>query len=183
MGYLTDSLHALRMTLRNTLRPPTTVEFPQASRVREVRYRTNFALLHGEKGLYGDDGEELCVGCLACERICPSQIIKMSSTKRESPITGKKRGYLDDFTLDMTACIFCELCVQVCPFDAIVMLQEPEVPGFAREDLVLTKDKLFENEKKVHTWGTGTKLMEMQEPPKAPAPEAAKPEAAKTEAS
>ena len=85
--------------------------------------------------------------------------------KRLSPVTGKKRGYCADFTLDLQACIYCELCVQVCPTDAIVMLRVQEEPGYSREDLVLTMDKLYDNErKKPLYWGKGSLLMEMQDP-------------------
>lgn len=168
MGYFTDSFRALGTTLRNMFRPPVTAEFPKVIRPRAERFRASFALLHDEQG------DELCIGCLQCERICPAQVIALKGGKRESPVTGKKRGYADDFSLDLSACSFCELCVQVCPEDAIVMTREPEQPAFGREDLVLTKAKLYENEQKKHrAWGTGSKLMEMQTPPKpkpAPAP-------------
>lgn len=166
MGYFIDGLYALRVTLTNMLRPAATVEFPDVIRPRAERYRSSFALLHDA------EGDELCIGCLQCERICPSQVIAIKfGGKRESPITGKKRGYADDFILDMSACIFCELCVQVCPTDAIVMTREPEEPAYSREDLVLTMAKLYANEKsKPRAWGDATRLMEMQEPPKPPAP-------------
>ena len=166
MGYFTDGLRALGVTLRNMLRPAATVEYPDVIRPRAERYRSSFALLHDA------DGDEACIGCLQCERICPSQVISIKfGGKRESPITGKKRGYADDFVLDMSACIFCELCVQVCPTDAIVMTREPEVPTYAREDLVLTMAKLYANEKsKARAWGDATKLMGMQEPPRPPKP-------------
>ncbi len=166
MGYFMDGLRAMRMTLINFLRPVSTVEFPAVIRPRAERYRASFALLHDEQG------DELCIGCLQCERICPSQVIAIKfGGKRESPITGKKRGYADDFLLDLSACIFCELCVQVCPTDAIVMTREQEVPAYAREDLVLTMAKLYANEKsKPRAWGDATRLMGMQEVPKAPKP-------------
>lgn len=175
MGYLTDSLRALGVTLRNAFRRPTTIEFPKVIRPRAERYRSSFALLHEA------DGDEACIGCLICERICPSQVIAIKAGgKRESKISGKKRGYADDFTLDLSACIFCELCVQVCPTDAIVMTREPEQPVFGREDLVLTMARLYENETLKHrAWGDGTKLMDMQAPPKpkpAETPAAAAPE-------
>jgi NADH-quinone oxidoreductase subunit I len=162
MGYFTDSLRAFRATFVNFLRTPQTVNFPTVIRPRAERYRASFALLHDEAG------DELCIGCLQCERICPSQVIAIKAAgKRESPITGKKRGYADDFVLDLSACIFCELCVQVCPTDAIVMTRTPEVPTFAREDLVLSMAKLYANEKdKPRAWADGTKLMAMQEMPK-----------------
>ncbi len=166
MGYFMDGVRAMRMTLINFLRPVSTVEFPAVIRPRAERYRASFALLHDEQG------DELCIGCLQCERICPSQVIAIKfGGKRESPITGKKRGYADDFLLDLSACIFCELCVQVCPTDAIVMTREQEVPAYTREDLVLTMAKLYANEKsKPRAWGDATRLMGMQEPPKAPKP-------------
>jgi len=169
MGYFLDSFRALGTTLKNVFRPPTTVQFPKEIRPRAERYRASFALLHDEQG------DELCIGCLQCERICPSQVISIKAAgKRESPVTGKKRGYADDFTLDLSACIFCELCVQVCPVDAIVMTRTQEIPGYAREDLVLTMDRLYANEKKMtRAWADGSKLMGMQTPPKPPKPAAA----------
>jgi NADH-quinone oxidoreductase subunit I len=159
MGYFGDSLRALANTMANFVRRPTTVQFPEEKRTRAERYRSSFALLHDEQG------DELCIGCLQCERICPSEVIKIEATgKIESPVTGKKRGYAKDFVLDLNACIYCELCVQVCPTDAIVMTREAELPAYGREDLVLTMAKLYANEKsKPRAWGDGTKLMEMQE--------------------
>jgi NADH-quinone oxidoreductase subunit I len=161
---LIDGIRALKTSMRAAFRRPTTVQFPKEIRPRAERYRASFALLHDEKG------DELCIGCLFCEWICPSQVIAIKPAgKRESPVTGKKRGYADEFKLDMSACIFCELCVQVCPTDAIVMTREQDQPAFAREDLVLTMDKLYANEKsKTRAWGDGTRLMAMQEAPKAP---------------
>jgi NADH-quinone oxidoreductase chain I len=171
MGHLSDALKSIATVAKSFLRPPTTVQFPKELRPRAERYRASFALLHEE------NGEEACIGCLQCERICPSKVISIKGpVKRDSTITGKKRTYADDFTLDLSACIFCELCVQVCPTDAIVMTKEQEVPAFSREELVLTMAKLYENEKtKTRSWGDATKLNAMQAIPKpaavaAPAP-------------
>lgn len=176
-----DSIRALFETMRSAFRKPVTVQFPAEIRPRAERYRTSFALLHG------DGGDELCIGCLQCERICPSRVIKVEQApKRESPVTGKKRGYASDFTLDLEACIFCELCVQVCPTDAIIMTRLAQRPGFSREDLVLTMDKLYANERlRPAAWGTGTRLMEMQDPKRGQPPQEKKAKpvkpAAKTE--
>jgi NADH-quinone oxidoreductase subunit I len=163
-GYLRGGLLAMATTLRNAFRRPITVEFPDVIRPRAERYRSSFALLHEA------DGDEACIGCLQCERICPSEVISIKvGGKRASPVTGKKRGYADDFVLDLNGCIYCELCVQVCPTDAIVMTRQPEVPAYGREDLVLTMAKLYANEKsKARAWGDATRLNAMQTPPKAP---------------
>lgn len=168
MFYFTDSLRSLTASLRNVFRKPTTVEFPKVRRERPERFRASFALLHDEAG------DEMCVGCKACERICPSEIITVELVKRESPVTGKKRAYASEFVLDTNACIYCELCVQVCPADAIVMVKLPEEPKFHRQGLVLTMDRLYENEKlRPLSWANATRLVEMQSPEPAGAKSAA----------
>ena len=157
MFYFADSVRSLFASMRNAFRRPTTVEFPAVRRPRPERYRASFALLHDEQG------DELCVGCKACERICPSQIITVELIKKESPINGKKRAYASEFVLDANACIYCELCVQVCPTDAIVMVKSPEEPGFHRQELVLTMERLYHNEKlKPLSWANATRLADMQ---------------------
>ena len=146
------------------------MEFPDVIRPRAERYRASFALLHEE------NGDEACIGCLQCERICPSEVISIKAGgKRESPITGKKRGYADDFVLDLNACIYCELCVQVCPTDAIVMTREPELPGVsaARTWCSRWPSSTPTRSRSTRAWGDATRLNEMQAPPKPPA--AAKP--------
>jgi NADH-quinone oxidoreductase subunit I len=177
----TATFDNLWVNMLNVFRAKNTEPLPwKGSRPRAERYRASFALVHDEKG------EEACIGCNMCGKICPSEIITVvAGGRKESPVTGKKRGYCDDFTLDLNACIICELCVQVCPTDAILMLRVQETPSYQREGLVLTMDKLYANEQLAQTtWATGTKLVQMQgeapkppPKPKAPAPEAAKPEA------
>ena len=167
---LLQAFSALRITGLNLFRAKNTEPLPwDGGRVRPERYRTSFALVHNS------DGDEACIGCKMCEKICPSQIITVVPGGRApSPNTGKPRGTAKDFTLDVNACIHCELCVQVCPEDAIVMLRVPEVPGFSREELFLSMEKLYANEKVPASWGTGALLIGMQAEgqPKPPPPPA-----------
>ncbi len=181
MNALLTAWAALRVTGLNLFRAMNTEPLPwHGGRARPERFRTSFALVHNE------DGDEACIGCKMCEKICPSQIITVVPGGRApSPNTGKPRGTAKDFVLDMNACIHCELCVQVCPEDAILMLRVPETPGYTREDLVLTMDKLYKNEPIEKSWGTGARLVGMQEagqpkpaPKPAPAAKAAPSEAA-----
>ncbi|MBI2376806.1 MAG: NADH-quinone oxidoreductase subunit I [Deltaproteobacteria bacterium] len=159
MGYFGATLDALYVTFRQALKKPTTVQYPTEQRERAPRFRASFALTHDAAG------EESCIGCKKCENICPSDVIRVAAIKKTSEVTGKARGYAEDFTLNLQACIICELCVQVCPTDAIIMTQEQEVPGFSREDLVLTMDKLYANEKqKRWAWSNATILGEQQDP-------------------
>lgn len=179
MGYVISSCKILATTFANLFRKPVTVQFPEEVAPRGPRQRSSFALLHDE------NNEELCIGCLACERICPSEIIAVTAgPKFVSEFSGKKRGSCDDFTLDLQACIICELCVQVCPTDAIVMVKTQEQPSYSREGLLLTKERLEANAKRANAWATGSILMEMQNPKKVaakPAPPAEAPKSGTTE--
>lgn len=164
MKYIGGSWSALRVTLRNFFRPVVTESRwdqpmrPHAGRAE--RYRASFALVHNKHG------DQACIGCKFCEKICPSQVITVTAAgRRESPNTGKARAWADDFVLDLQGCIFCELCVQVCPEDAILMRRVQEEPSFDRDGLVLTMAKLYANEhQKPATWGTGSALRDAQDP-------------------
>jgi NADH-quinone oxidoreductase subunit I len=160
MGYLLSTFQSLFATLRQALAKPTTVEFPKVKRERAPRIRASFALTRDAQG------DENCIGCKKCEKICPSEVITVVASKRPSPVTGKARGYADDFTLNLQACIICELCVQVCPTDAIIMVKEQEAPGYSRADLTLTMDKLYKNgeTKERWAWSNATVLAEHQKP-------------------
>ena len=76
------------------------------------RFRGVLALTYDK-----ETGEENCIGCRLCEYICPPQVIKVEMLKAE------KRNFAKIFTLELYACEFCELCVQVCPTDAIIMMK------------------------------------------------------------
>lgn len=160
MGYLLATFQSLYATLRQALRPTSTVEYPDVKRPRAPRIRASFALTKDAQG------DENCIGCKKCEKVCPSEVIAVTMAKKTSPVTGKARGYATDFTLNLQGCIICELCVQVCPTDAIVMVKEQEIPGFTREDLTLTMDKLYKNgeTKERLAWSNATILGEHQKP-------------------
>ena len=60
----------LIVNLRNVFRPNNTDPLPwKGDRPRSERYRASFALVHDE------NGEEACIGCDMCGKICPSEII------------------------------------------------------------------------------------------------------------
>jgi NADH-quinone oxidoreductase subunit I len=163
---------AMGVTLLNFIRKPVTVHYPEVKRVYPDRFRGVLALTYDK-----ETGEENCIGCRLCEYICPPQVIKVEMLKAE------KRNFAKTFTLELYACEFCELCVQVCPTDAIIMMKSFDLATSDRRELLLDKDRL-------HTiglqfdpsWATGNGLRDMQTPPKAAPAEHAKAEApAKTE--
>ncbi len=147
---------AMGITFRNLWRKPVTVRYPDEPRKYPDRFRGVLALTYDKA-----TGAENCIGCRLCEYICPPQVIAVEMLK------GEKRNYAKTFTLELYACEFCELCVQVCPTDAIIMMKSFDLATADRRELLLDKDRLhaigltFEE-----SWATGNKLRDMQAPPK-----------------
>ena len=160
-------VRAMAITGRNLFRKPVTVHYPEVKRVYPDRFRGVLALTYDK-----ETGEENCIGCRLCEYICPPQVIKVEMLKAE------KRNFAKVFTLELYACEFCELCVQVCPTDAIVMMKSFDMPTADRREMLLDKDRLHAiGLQYEQSWATGNRLRDMQTPPKAPAPAHAKPAA------
>ena len=152
-------VHAMRITFVNFFRKPVTVHYPTVARPYTNRFRGLLALTYDK-----ETGEENCIGCRLCEYICPPQVIKVEMLKAE------KRNFAKTFTLELYACEFCELCVQVCPTDAIIMMKSFDMSTADRRELLLDKDRLHQIGLKFEpSWATGNLLRDMQTPPKAAA--------------
>jgi NADH-quinone oxidoreductase subunit I len=68
----------------------------------------------------GNDPERglRCVACKICEKECPPQCIYIVL---ERDAQGKPQKHPRVFDLDLSVCMSCQICVEVCPFDAIKM--------------------------------------------------------------
>ena len=78
-----------------------------------------------------------CIGCLQCERACPVDCIKIDTIKPEKGTEfdcGKtshdtqKKMIVPRFTIDMSECMYCNLCVYPCPEECIYMVGGPNEP-------------------------------------------------------
>lgn len=109
-------LEGMRVTWRNLLRPAVTIQYPDERAVLPARSR--LALRHKLDA----NGAVKCTACMACERACPDGIIRLEVETREDR---SKRIVSCDW--EVGACMFCGLCVESCPFDAIEMGDEYEL--------------------------------------------------------
>jgi len=112
----------------------TTVEYPEVKQKLPEAYR-NFPFLVAENA---EDpmGTLRCVACLICEKECPPQCIYIV---RERDAKGKVVTRPKVFDIDISVCMSCQICVEVCPFDAIKMDQEFEIATASRFDALLLK--------------------------------------------
>ena len=102
-----------------------TVQYPE-ERVPQAEAARNFPFLVHD----GEDWQKglRCVACLICEKECPPQCIYIvKDTARKPDYTGKLQFQPKTFDIDISVCMSCQICVEVCPFDAIKMDVEYEL--------------------------------------------------------
>jgi NADH-quinone oxidoreductase chain I len=123
------------MVARHLFRPSVTLEYPEVMPSLSKRFHGRLVLLTKSSG------EDLCIGCQACARVCPcGDLIQIEMHRDEN-----KQPVIDRFTIDMGRCIFCGNCTEVCPVDCIKMLDDFELSDYSREALVLDKAGLSIN--------------------------------------
>ncbi len=110
-------------------------EYPEVVAKVQPRYRGRLTLLKDEQG------EIKCVCCLACEKICPTQVITIEKGKKE----GRKMPFPVRYDFEMERCIFCEFCVESCGFDSIILNHQFELATYNREDFSIGMEGLAHN--------------------------------------
>jgi NADH-quinone oxidoreductase subunit I len=93
--------------------------------------------------------EENCTVCMLCARECPDWCIYIEGHKEKRPPRregGKPRtvNALDRFDINYALCMYCGICVEVCPFDALFWTPEYEYSESSIADLLHDKDRLGE---------------------------------------
>ncbi|MDA3968531.1 NADH-quinone oxidoreductase subunit NuoI [Helicobacter ibis] len=109
-----------------------TVQYPLEKLPLSPRYRA----VHELKRLL-DSGNERCIGCGLCEKICVANCIRMETRYGED-----KRKKVTEYTINFGRCIYCGLCAEVCPELAIVHGNRYENASEQRASFSLKQDML-----------------------------------------
>lgn len=115
----------------------TTIQYPEEKvKVQENFRNFPFLVFDGTP-----ESGTRCVACKICEDECPPQCIYII---RETDEKGKPVPRPKVFDIDVSICMNCQICVEVCPFDAIKMDHEYEYSNDDRfYGLLHTKEKLL----------------------------------------
>jgi NADH-quinone oxidoreductase subunit I len=118
-------VQALGLTLRTMLSKAVTVQYPEERIELPERTRGVIALL-----------EENCTVCMLCSKECPCWCIYIEGHKVTKPGRRKPVNELDRFAIDFGLCMYCGICVEVCPFDALHWSPFFEYTSYTYEGMV-----------------------------------------------
>jgi NADH-quinone oxidoreductase subunit I len=129
-------LKGLGVTLKTMLTPATTQQYPHVKPDLPPRTRGVIALM-----------DENCTVCMLCSRECPDWCIYIDSHKEVVPPKGegaraRTRNVLDRFAIDFALCMYCGICIEVCPFDALFWSPEFEYSTYSLRQLTHEKEQL-----------------------------------------
>lgn len=136
-------LSGLVVTLKTALRKPVTAQYPDPKkRLAVARRYMGFPALFWDE----DVDEPYCTGCMVCVRDCPTQCMtaEMKDNPKFADGTSRRRKIIDHFEINLGRCILCQICVDVCNFDAIEMSHEHELSKFQRNDNRVDLPRLLE---------------------------------------
>jgi NADH-quinone oxidoreductase subunit I len=130
-------LKGLGVTLKTMLTPAVTQQYPHEKPDLHPRTRGVIALM-----------DENCTVCMLCAKECPDWCIYIESHKETIPTEPggrtRTRNQLDRFAIDFALCMYCGICVEVCPFDALFWSPEFEYSTYSIGELLHEQPKLRE---------------------------------------
>lgn len=128
---LVTLVKGMQVTGKEFLTPKVTERYPENRKTVHVpeRFRAILTLK------YDAEGRHKCIACGMCQRNCPNGTITIEGKMVDLP-DGKKKKKLVAHMYDLGSCTFCQICVSVCPTQALEFSNDFEQAVFTRELLI-----------------------------------------------
>ena len=119
----------LTVTIKHLFRHPVTVQYPEQRLNVSRRIRGNELIWDNTK----------CTGCATCAKTCPQGVIQIVTS-----VDAVENKYIvEKIEVDTGYCIFCGLCVEACPYEALYMGYAYERAKYRRKEVVQTDEQLL----------------------------------------
>ncbi len=124
-------LKGMSVTMKNFLRKPVTVRYPEEDPNLKMRFRGyNFSWF-----------PDRCTVCRSCAKACPHGVIVIKTGMQDGQRIAER------FDIDTGLCIACGLCVEACPFTALFMGRSFEMSSYSRAGQMHHKERLANNDR------------------------------------
>lgn len=120
MAYGKGIARGMGLTMKSLFRPVATLQYPEEVRDVPVYARTNLLWF-----------EERCTGCSTCAQACPDGCILVATSQ-----DAEGRRNIDRYEIDFRICMYCGLCTEACPYEAIQV-------GGRLDDAVYVFDNMY----------------------------------------
>jgi len=157
---LGDQVAGFLTTLTTMFKKTVTVQYPDEMRELSPRFRGAVGFLP-----HPETGREKCVGCGLCPQVCPVDAITIGVIEDEKPGANhfdewqpfehyyykgldptdpdaKKFSYF--YHINETRCLYCGVCVEVCPVEALIMSHHFEMATENRGETIYDKNKILQ---------------------------------------
>src|SRR5665213_3497844 len=146
--YIPQVLIGLGTTMRHmfnvvVLGKDRVIQYPEEKR-EDLPVEKGGMLLRTYRGVHrlnkDEDGRAKVLAGFMCSTACPARCIHIEAA--ESPWQDREK-YPAKFDIDELRCIYCGMCEEACPVDAIELTHSYDIVGLTRQEMVFDKSKLL----------------------------------------
>jgi NADH-quinone oxidoreductase subunit I len=122
-------IKGLFVTFAHLFHRPITLQYPEERAQMTLRFRGRLVLpIDPEKGI------NRCTACRRCMQTCPNHSIEVEKAVEKDE---RGRSKASRYLYNLATCMFCNLCVEACPYSALVMSDEYELATTDKSSLVI----------------------------------------------
>src|SRR4051794_7662098 len=138
IGLGTTMKHMFNVVVRGKDR---VIQYPEERR-EDVDVEAGGLLKQTYRGVHrlnkDEEGRVKCVACFMCSTACPARCIHIEAA--ESPWVDREK-YPAKFDIDELRSIYCGMCEEASPVDAIELTHEYEIVGLTHQEMLFDKSK------------------------------------------